>query len=119
MQNSNQLFHLIEMQLKDKISGFSVKPSKYRMVFKNEIKGFAHCYLGIKDCKLSFWCRGNADEIIEKHREKIKSLKDYPRKGFWGRKFRINFIIENENEITDVINLLIEISNSCSRKKEK
>jgi len=59
---------------------------------------------------------GNVDEIKQRYSGKVQFLTRRQTSGSFGKDFQISFSIENENEISEGINLLVEISNSWSKE---
>jgi putative restriction endonuclease len=60
---------------------------------------------------------GNVDEIKQNYRDKIQFLKREQAAGSFGKDFQISFSFDSENEISDVINLLVEVSNSWTKEE--
>jgi len=118
MQTSKELFQIIARQLNNKIAGLSVNETdKWCSFYQKGGKRFAYCLLAKKTPKISFWCLGNVDEVKQKYHEKIEFLKRDQTTGGFGKDFQISFLVENENEIADVVNLLVEISNSWTKEE--
>jgi len=118
MQTSKGLFQIIAKQLNDKIAGLLVNETdKWCSFYQKGGKRFAYCLLSKKTTNISFWCLGNVDEIKQRYGGKIEFLKRDKTTGGFGKDFQISFSIDNEYEIADVVNLLVEISNSWTKEE--
>jgi putative restriction endonuclease len=118
MQTSKELFHAIAKRLNDKIAGLNVvETDKWYSFYQKGGKKFAYCSLAKRTAKISFWCLGNVDEIKHKYYGKIDFLKRRQSTGGFGKDFQTSFFIDNDDKVTDVVNLLVEISNSWTKEE--
>lgn len=118
MINSKQLFDLLSLELTKKIAGLVISiDDKWCSFSQKGASKFAYIQLAKKSPKLSIWCNGNVDEITTKYFGKIKFLTRKESRGEFGKNYKINFIIENEDDVKNAIPMLFEVS-ACWSKDE-
>ena len=115
---SKQLFYQLAEQLKKCIVGLSVSETdKWCGFYQKGGKRFAYILLAKRKPKIDIWCLGNIDYIHKKYGSKIKFKLRQKTSGEFGKFFRINFVIENLEDIENAVLLLTEISDSWSREE--
>jgi hypothetical protein len=115
---SRQLFHQIIDLLKNMIAGLSVSETdKWCSIYQKGGKRFAYILLARRKPKIDIWCLGDVEYIKQKYSTIIKFKSRKETSGGFGKEFKINFTVENLEDVVNAVQLLKEISNSWSKEE--
>lgn len=115
---SKQLFYQLADQLKSNIVALSVSESdKWCGLYQKSGKRFAYILVTKHKPKIDVWCLGERNYIEQKYAGRIKFLNRQVTVGSFGNQFQISFMVENNEDIKNAVELLTEISDSWTREE--